>query len=62
MRWELPNRREQVSQSERVKFVKELLELPDSIEPLNIIPIGQPKSPLQPKDKYDAERIHYNGY
>ena len=47
---------------ERVKFVKELLELPDSIEPLNIIPIGQPKSPLQPKDKYDAERIHYNGY
>lgn len=47
---------------ERVKFVQELLELPDSIVPLNVIPIGEPKSKLHPKDKFDAERIHYNGY
>jgi len=45
---------------ERVKFVQKLLEMPDSIIPLSVIPIGQPKSVPQPKDKYDAERIHYN--
>lgn len=48
---------------QRVKTVKELLSLPDTIIPLNIIPIGYPKHPgQQPKDKYDAARIHYERF
>ena len=40
--------------------VKEALQLPDHIVPLNLIPIGHPKGDAQPKDKYDASNIHYN--
>ncbi|MCM1348019.1 MAG: nitroreductase family protein [Firmicutes bacterium] len=47
---------------ERVKFVRELLELPDSIIPLNVIPIGYPATKLSPKEKFNQERVHYNGW
>lgn len=47
---------------ERVKKISELLELPDNIIPLSCIPVGQPKGKLTPKDKYDEEKIHFNGY
>ena len=45
---------------ERMSAVKEALQLPDHIVPLNLIPIGHPKGDAQPKDKYDANNIHYN--
>lgn len=45
---------------ERVKAVKEALHLPEHIIPLNVIPIGYPKGDAQPKDKYNADNIHYN--
>lgn len=45
---------------ERMSAVKKALQLPDHIVPLNLIPIGHPKGETQPKDKYDANNIHYN--
>lgn len=45
---------------ERVAAVQSALALPDSIVPLNVIPIGYPKGDPQPKDKYRAENVHYN--
>lgn len=45
---------------ERMSAVKKALQLPDHIIPLNLIPIGHPKGDAQPKDKYDANNIHYN--
>lgn len=47
---------------ERLRHVMEVMQLPDYIVPLNVIPIGYPKGNPQPKDKYDADNIHYNGW
>ena len=40
--------------------VKEVLGLPSSVIPLNIIPIGYPAESPTPKDKWKPENIHYN--
>lgn len=45
---------------ERETSVRNILELPDSITPFNIIPIGIPAATQHPRDKFDAEKIHYN--
>ena len=47
---------------DRVAAVKAALGLPEHIIPLNMIPIGHPKGNPQPKDKYNADNIHYNGW
>lgn len=47
---------------ERLRPVTEVMQLPDYIVPLNVIPIGYPKGNPQPKNKYDADNIHYNGW
>lgn len=47
---------------ERLRHVMEVMQLPDYIVPLNVIPIGYPKGNPQPKDKYDTDNIHYNGW
>ncbi len=47
---------------DRLAAVKRALLLPEHIIPLNVIPIGYPKGETQPKDKYAAENIHYNGW
>lgn len=47
---------------ERVAAVKSALGLPDHIVPFSLVPIGHPKGEPQPKDKYDADNIHYNGW
>lgn len=44
---------------ERISSVKNLLSLPDSITPLNVIPIGYAANPGVVKDKYKPENIHY---
>lgn len=46
--------------SERVAFISRLLELPASIVPLNVIPIGYPAESPNPKDKWKPEKIHLN--
>lgn len=47
---------------ERVAFLKELLQLPDNIVPLNVIPIGYPAESPAPKDKWKPEHIHHESW
>ncbi len=47
---------------ERLTAVTTALKLPSHIIPLNVIPIGYPKGDNKPKDKYNEENIHYNGW
>jgi len=47
---------------DRIESVRNVLQLPDHIIPLNVIPVGYPIGNEQPKDKYDKARIHYNGW
>lgn len=45
--------------SERVKLVQGILQLPQHILPLNVIPIGYPAENPLPKDKWKPANIHY---
>lgn len=45
--------------SDRVAFIRRLLELPASIVPLNVVPIGYPAEAPEPKDKWKPEKIHH---
>jgi nitroreductase len=44
---------------ERVKALSELLNLPENIIPLNVVPIGYPAETPEPKDKWKPENVHY---
>ena len=48
------------SDGERCAIVKEALDIPGTIKPLCVIPIGFPAGNDQPKDKWKPEKIHYN--
>ena len=45
---------------ERVAFIQSLLELPDNIVPLNVVPIGYPAEEPAVKDKWKPSSIHYD--
>lgn len=45
---------------ERSTAVKEALNIPGTVMPLCVIPIGFPAEDPQPKDKWKPEKIHYN--
>jgi nitroreductase len=47
-------------QEERVSFVQKLLNIP--IIPLNVIPIGYPAGTDKPKNKYNPQKVHINGW
>lgn len=42
-----------------VEPVLEILNLPENIIPVSIISIGHPAEKIQPKDKFDKNKIHY---
>ena len=44
---------------ERIPSVKEVLQIPDNVMPLNIVTMGFPAENPQPKDKFKTENIHY---
>ena len=44
---------------ERIKDVSGVLELPETIIPLNIVTMGYPAENPEPKDKFNADNIHY---
>lgn len=44
---------------ERVAYLKDLLGLPENIEPLNVVPVGYPAENPKPKDKWKPANIHY---
>lgn len=48
--------------AERIQTVQQTLGLPEKIIPLNLIAIGYPNGETKPKDKYDAAKVHYNGW
>lgn len=45
---------------ERITFVREVLGIPGNVVPLNVIPVGYPAGTERPKNKYDAQRVHWN--
>ena len=46
----------------RATMVQQLLNLPDHIIPLCVVPVGLPAESPAIKDKYKPENIHYNGW
>ncbi len=48
--------------AEREQIVNEVLELPQHIRALAIVPLGYPAKENTPKEKFDKSRIHYNGF
>jgi nitroreductase len=47
---------------ERMQPVRELLGLPDYIQPLALIPVGIPRGGEKAKDKWDAQRLHWDRF
>lgn len=45
--------------ADRVKVVKDFLQLPENIIPLNVIPVGYPDGEHKAKDKYNAAVINW---
>jgi nitroreductase len=44
---------------DRAAHVRKVLGIPESVIPLNVIPIGHPTGTDKPKDHYRAENIHW---
>jgi nitroreductase len=44
---------------DRVAFVRPILGLPETITPLNLIPIGHPAEEKASRTQYDESRVHY---
>lgn len=49
-------------QSERMKMISELLSLPETVLPFNIIALGVPEIQPHQQDRFDPEKIHTNKY
>lgn len=47
---------------ERMKSVKTILNIPENIIPLNVIPIGHPTGEDTPKEKFNPEKIHQESW
>jgi nitroreductase len=47
---------------ERIKAVRTLLNIPETVIPLNVIPIGIPTGKDKPKNKYNPKQIHRNSW
>jgi nitroreductase len=44
---------------DRAEFVQNMLELPETIIPLNVIPVGHPSGETAPKDKWKEENLRW---
>ena len=47
---------------DRIQVVQDAIGLPKNIIPLNVIPVGHPKGMEKAKDKWDAEKVHWDKY
>lgn len=45
---------------DRVKALKEILNIPSSVTPLSIVSLGYPAESKDPADRYDETRIHFD--
>ena len=46
----------------RAKMVQEMLDMPEHIIPLCIVPVGIPAESPEVKDKFNTDNIHYNAW
>ena len=44
---------------ERMEAVAQVLQLPDSLAAFAILPLGYPLIKAEPKERYEAKRIHW---
>ena len=47
---------------DRVRRMQKLLSLPGHVLPLSLIPLGYPAEQVPRTDRYDAGRVHYDGW
>ena len=47
---------------ERMDKVAEIIGAPEGLRPFCLVAIGYPSSYPAPKDRFDPERVHYNGF
>lgn len=47
---------------DRVALLKEMLNIPEDVVPLNVVPIGYPAEDPAPKDKWKPSEIHYDAW
>ena len=47
---------------DRMKIIRETLNIPDDVLPINVIPVGHPTGADKPKDKYKKEKIHWENW
>lgn len=47
---------------DRDQVVRRFVNIPENIGVLSIVPLGYPAKEVDIKDKFDAERIHYNRF
>jgi nitroreductase len=47
---------------DRVDGIRKVLGLPEHIVPLSLIPVGHKAEEKPPADRYDASRVHHNGW
>lgn len=47
---------------DRMKGLKEVLNLPDTLVPVSAIALGYPNETKTTEDRFDRNKIHYNGY
>lgn len=45
---------------DRIEAIKNLIDIPDHVTPLNVIPVGHPEGEHQPKNKWDETKVHRN--
>lgn len=48
------------SDPERAAAVKSVIDMPETVMPLCVVPIGFPAGEERPKDKWNPAKIHYN--
>ncbi len=47
---------------EREAKLRDILNLPSSLTPLNVMAFGYPSQPVAPKNKWDPAKVHYNAF
>ena len=47
---------------DRVQGLKKLFNLPESVIPLSLVPVGHPAEQKPPADRFNRERLHYTGW
>lgn len=49
-------------EEDRIDYIRDLFKLPDSVMPFSAVALGYNLFDKEPKDRFDASRIHYDFY